>query len=227
MMRKPIVAIDGPAGSGKSTVAKEVAKRCGYIYIDTGAMYRAVAWKSIVEGIPVEDAEAIAALARRMRIHFERNEIQRIIADGTDVSEVIRTPEVTRLSSPVSAIPGVRTRLVEIQREMGQGGGVAMEGRDIGTVVFPDAEVKVFLTATDEERARRRAREMEAKGLKVDSEQVARDMKERDTRDSSREHAPLRQAEDAVLVNTDGMSIEEVVQEVIRIHDEKVGKCIT
>jgi len=222
-LRKPIIAIDGPAGSGKSTVAREVARRLGYVYIDTGAMYRAVAWRAIVEGIPITRPDAITALAERMDISFRRVDGQRVIADSTDVTEAIRTPEVTQLSSPVSAIEGVRKRLVEMQREMGEGGGVVMEGRDIGTVVFPDAEIKIFLTASDDERARRRAAELEANGVSVDIELVAREMRERDLRDSTREHAPLRQADDAVRIDTDGMSIEDVVRAVLDIHDRKVG----
>ena len=222
-MRKPIIAIDGPAGSGKSTVAKQLANRLGYLYIDTGAMYRAVAWKSLQERIFLSEPDTITALAERMVIHFERTDGQRIIVDDTDVTEAIRTPEVTQLSSPVSAIPGVRVRLVEMQRQMGREGGVVMEGRDIGTVVFPEAEVKVFLTASSEERARRRAVELAVKGVKTDISLVAKDMKERDTRDSTREHAPLKQAPDAIHIDTDGMSIEEVIQAVLRIHDGKVA----
>jgi len=149
-MTRPIVAIDGPAGAGKSTVAKGVAERLGYIYVDTGAMYRAVALKVIREKIAVSDHAAIAALARRLDIRFEKvGDEQRIFVDGEDVTEAIRTAEATRLSSPVSAIKGVRKRLVELQRKMGERGGIVMEGRDIGTVVFPNAEVKVFLTASE------------------------------------------------------------------------------
>lgn len=186
-------------------------------------MYRAVAWKSVQEGVVISDTEAMTALAERMDIRFERTNGQRIIADDTDVTEAVRTPEVTRLSSPASAIPGVRRRLVEMQRRMGKEGGVVMEGRDIGTVVFPDAEVKVFLTASPEERARRRAAEIEAgEGEEIDIALVAQEMKERDLRDTTREHAPLRQATDAVHINTDNMNIEEVIQAVLRIHEAKV-----
>jgi cytidylate kinase len=223
-MRKPIVAIDGPAGSGKSTVAKIVAERLGYTYIDTGAMYRAVAVKSIEAGIPIEDSDRIVELAGRLDIRFAQVEgTRRIIVEGEDLSEAIRTPEATRLSSPVSAIPGVRHRLVDIQRAMGEGGGVVMEGRDIGTCVFPNAEVKVFLTATPEERARRRLKDLERAGVQSNVEQVARDIQERDERDSSRAMAPLKQAEDAELVLTDGMTIDQVVDAIIAIHNRRTS----
>lgn len=222
------VAIDGPAGSGKSTVARMVAEQLGYTYIDTGAMYRACAWASIKYGIPLENEPAIVDLTQKLTMHFEKQDSkQRLYVDGTDVTEAIRTPEVTQLSSPVSAIAGVRKRMVEMQREMGKDGGVVMEGRDIGTVVFPDAEVKVFLTASDEERARRRHREMVAKGMQADIETVAGQMKERDLRDSTREHAPLTQAEDAVRIDTDGMTIDEVVDAVLQIHNERATGCFT
>jgi len=200
-----------------------LAEILGYIYIDTGAMYRAVAWKSLQERLDISQQAEITTLAEAMDIRFLRGNGQRIFADDTDVSEAIRTPEVTRLSSPVSAIPGVRKRLVEMQREMGKEGGIVMEGRDIGTVVFPDAEVKIFLTASLEERARRRAAELEAKGQKADPKVVASEIKERDERDSTRQHAPLRQAPDAVHVDTDGMDIEQVVQTVLSIYREKVA----
>jgi cytidylate kinase len=223
-MKRPIVAIDGPAGSGKSTVARLVAERLGYTYIDTGAMYRAVAVKSIEAAVELEDADGIVALAEGMEIGFcQMNGAQRVFADGMDVTTQIRTPEATRLSSPVSAIPGVRRRLVELQRKMSEAGGVVMEGRDIGTYVFPNAEVKVFLTASPEERARRRCLDLERAGVASDIEKVASDIRERDDRDSTRAMAPLRQAEDAELVITDGMSIEEVVEAVIAIHDGRLG----
>lgn len=224
-MSSPIIAIDGPAGAGKSTVARMVADRLGYLYIDTGAMYRAVAHKVIEEGIPLSDHAKIAALARRMDIHFEviRGE-QHIFADGEDVTQAIRTPEATRLSSPVSAIQGVRKRLVELQRRMGEAGGVVMEGRDIGTVVFPNAEVKIFLTASAMERARRRAEQLKEMGMEADIEQIASEIRERDLRDSSRRHAPLKQAPGAALVETDNMSVEQVVDAIVAIHNERVSR---
>lgn len=223
-MSKPIVAIDGPAGAGKSTVARGVAERLGYLYIDTGAMYRAVAWRVIQEGIAISDHPKIAALANRLDIHFEKiGEDQHILADGEDVTQAIRTPEATRLSSPVSAIKGVRKRLVDLQRKMGEQGGIVMEGRDIGTVVFPNADVKVFLTASATERARRRTEELRAKGIEADMEQIAAEIAERDLRDSSRTHAPLKQAPDAVLIETDPLTLDQVIDAVVAVHDEKTA----
>jgi len=226
-MTRPIVAIDGPAGAGKSTVAKGVAERLGYIYVDTGAMYRAVALKVIREKIAVSDHAAIAALARRLDIRFEKvGDEQRIFVDGEDVTEAIRTAEATRLSSPVSAIKGVRKRLVELQRKMGERGGIVMEGRDIGTVVFPNAEVKVFLTASAGERARRRTDQLRQMGVEADVQQIAAEISERDLRDSSRSEAPLKQAPDAVLIETDGLTLEQVIEAVIAVHDQKVKSTV-
>lgn len=223
-MRKPIVAIDGPAGAGKSTVAKAVASKLGYTYIDTGAMYRAVAVKSIEANIPLGDEASIVELSDKLEIRFEQIDgMQHIFAEGDDVTTKIRTPEATRLSSPVSAIAGVRTRLVNIQRQMGNIGGVVMEGRDIGTNVFPDAEVKIFLTASPEERAKRRCKDLAAAGIDADQSVVAEEIRERDERDSTRDLNPLTQAIDAILVDTDGMSIDEVVQKIVDIHDRRIG----
>jgi cytidylate kinase len=221
MNRLISIAIDGPAGSGKSTVAKTIAERLKKIYVDTGAMYRAVAWKSIQEGIPLSDESAIVEMTQKMQIRFERGIRQKIFADDVDVSEAIRTPEVSRLSSPVSAIPGVRTRLVELQREFGSHGNVVMEGRDIGTVVLPNAELKIFLTASPEVRAKRRLTELKEKGYQADYEQVLSEIRERDLRDSTRAVAPLRQAPDAILVNTDLLSIEQVVEKILDLAREK------
>jgi len=226
MQKRPIIAIDGPAGAGKSTIAKLVAAKLGYTYIDTGAMYRAVAVRAIEAGIPIEEPDKIVELANRMDIRFEqRSGRQAIIVDGEDLTDAVRTPDATRLSSPVSAIPGVRHRLVEIQRKMGEIGGVVMEGRDIGTYVFPNAEVKIFMTASQEERVRRRCLDLEKAGIAADPEVVAREINERDLRDSTRDMAPLKQADDAVLINTDGMSIEQVVDAVIEIHNRRIKKC--
>lgn len=222
-MKKPIVAIDGPAGAGKSTVARMVADRLEYLYIDTGAMYRAVAYKVLEEKLPLSDEGKITALANKLDIHFEKQDgAQHILADSEDVTEAIRTPEATRLSSPVSAIHGVRKRMVELQRKMGEEGGIVMEGRDIGTVVFPGAEVKVFLTASANERAQRRTLELREKGVEADVEQIAAEIRERDLRDSSRKHAPLKQAVDAVLIETDKMTADQVAEKIVEIHNEKV-----
>lgn len=222
-MNKPIIAIDGPAGTGKSTVARGVADKLGYLYIDTGAMYRAVAWKVIQAGISISDNNAIVALANKADIRLETiDDGQRVFVDDEDVTQAIRTPEATRLSSPVSAIQGVRKRLVDLQRKMGEQGGVVMEGRDIGTVVFPSAEIKIFLTASADERARRRTEQLREMGVEADQEQTAAEIRERDLRDSSRTYAPLQQASDAILIDTDGMTVEQVIDTIISIHNEKV-----
>ncbi|MGI6296375.1 MAG: (d)CMP kinase [Armatimonadota bacterium] len=224
-MHKPIVAIDGPAGAGKSTVAQGVADRLGYLYIDTGAMYRAIAWKVLEADIPLNDTKAIVALAMRTEIKLINIDSElHVFADEEDVSLQIRTPEATRAAAPVSAIPGVRKRLVELQRNLAAEGGVVMEGRDIGTVVFPDAEVKIFLTASAQQRANRRVAQMKEMGLEADPAQIAAEMRDRDLRDSSRADAPLMQAADAVLVDTDRMSVEQVVDAIVAIHDKKTGQ---
>jgi CMP/dCMP kinase len=222
MARNPIVAIDGPAGAGKSTVAKRVADRLGFIYIDTGAMYRAVAWKTVQVGVPLSDEDAITVISERMTIRFDRSNGQKVIADETDVTEAIRTAEVTRLSSPVSAISGVRRRLVDMQREMAASGGVVMEGRDIGTVVFPNADVKVFLTASPEERARRRHLELTEKGVESCVDDLVAQMRERDHRDSTREDSPLKQADDAVAVDTDDLTIDQVVDAILGLCEKRM-----
>ena len=221
-MSRPIVAIDGPSGAGKSTVAKGVAERLGYLYIDTGAMYRAIAWKILQSGISISDEQAVIAQAMRTEVTLATiDDEQHVYLDGEDVSQAIRTPEATRASSPVSAIPAVRKRLVDLQRKMASDGGIVMEGRDIGTVVFPNAEVKIFLTASAEERARRRVEQMRAMGMEADVEKVALEMRERDLRDSSRATAPLVKAADAVLVDTDGLTIEQVIDKIVSIHDKQ------
>ena len=216
MNRKISIAIDGPAGAGKTTIAREVARRLGLKYVDTGAMYRAVAWKSLEQGIPLSDEKAIVEMAGKMSIDFRHGD-RGVFVDGTDVSEAIRTPEVTRLSSPVSAISGVRRRLVAQQQRLAVDGGVVMEGRDIGSVVLPNAELKVFLTASVDERSRRRFLEMQAAGMDVDIEALKKDIEERDVRDSTRSDSPLTQVPDAVVIDTDKLTIEEVIEKVITL----------
>jgi CMP/dCMP kinase len=224
-LKKLTIAIDGPSGAGKSTVARRLASVLGYTYIDTGAMYRAAAWKGVQQGVPLQDEERTIALTRDMEISFlpGSEDDQRVVVDGEDVTEAIRSAEVTRLSSPVSAIPGVRRVLVAQQQAMGAQGGVVMEGRDIGSVVFPHAEVKVFLTASEEERALRRWRERSAKGVVVSVEEILQQQRERDARDSSRADSPLRAAPDAVTINSDGVSIEGVVDRILALVRERMS----
>lgn len=203
-----VVAIDGPAGSGKSTVARRVAERLGLAYLDTGAMYRSVAFAALQRSIDPADAKAVAELARRVAL--EIGPVVRV--DGEDATAAIRNPEVTRAVSAVAANPEVRAEMVRRQREWVQlHDGAVVEGRDIGSVVFPGAELKVFLTADDEERARRRSQEV----LDLDHDTVAADMARRDLLDSTRTASPLTVAQDAVVIDTSGRSIEEVVEEVL------------
>jgi len=219
-----MVAIDGPAGAGKSTVARGVAERAGLTYIDTGAMYRAVAYRALRAGLQAgADDDAIGALAGELGFGFrDVGGASHLFVDGEDVEEPIRTPEVGNLSSPVSAIPAVREHLVAAQRRMAQTRPVVMEGRDIGTVVFPDALLKVFLTASAEERARRRYEQLCGRGEEVSFEQILADQRARDERDSTRAIAPLRKAEDAVEVDSDGMSAEEVIDRVVELLHERL-----
>jgi cytidylate kinase len=219
MPRKVNIAIDGPAGAGKSSVAQEAAAALGYTYIDTGAMYRAVAYRALQAGFDVTlHAEQIGDLAGTLQFEFRNIDGERrLFVDGEDVSEVIRTPEVGNLSSPVSAIPVVRERLVAAQRRMASDGGTLMEGRDIGTVVLPSAEVKVFLTASPEERARRREAQLCEKGIVQGYDKILADITVRDERDSTRAVAPLKPAEDSVIVCTDNMTKDEVVARIVEI----------
>jgi len=217
-MRQMVIAIDGPAGAGKSSVAKRVAQALGYRYLDTGALYRALAWKAMQRGLRPQDTRYIIEMTRETRVELQQsNGEQRVLVDGEDVTEAIRVPEVGNLASPISAIPEVREILLDWQREFGRQGGIVAEGRDTGTVVFPKADVKIFLTASLDERARRRHKELLERGINISFEQVKLDMEARDQRDSTRHVAPLRPAPDAVLINTDHMSLGEVVEEVLRI----------
>lgn len=209
-MKKIVVAIDGPAGAGKSTIAKMVAEKIGYAYIDTGAMYRSVAWKFLQTG-KAFDEDYISMLANTMVIMFKPEaSVNRVFVDDVEVTEAIRSAEVTALVSRVAAIGAVREAMVDQQRRMGESGGVLMDGRDIGTVVFPNAQLKVFLTATVDERAMRRYKELVAKGQQVDLEQLKADIANRDKQDSERAISPLRQAEDAVYLDSSDMSIDQV-----------------
>jgi cytidylate kinase len=215
-MSTMIVAIDGPAGAGKSTLARRVAAKLGAVYIDTGAMYRAVAVAALRSNTPLDDAGRLETLARHADIRFEPG-TSRVLLDGEDVSEAIRKPEISQASSKVSAIPGVRRALVGKQREMGASGSVVMEGRDIGTVVFPNAQVKIFLDANPDVRAARRVRELEEKGPAPPAADVAREIRERDQRDSTRADSPLVRAPDAVLVDTTALSLDDVERVILEV----------
>jgi len=222
-----IIAIDGPAASGKSTVAKEVAKRLGYKYIDTGAMYRAVTWKALKEKVDITNEDALVALARGSQIDISdlKNNHFSITIDGDDVTEAIRSPKVSAAVSTVSKVPGVRAALVKKQRSFADlYPNIVMDGRDIGTVVFPDAEVKIFLKASAAERAKRRYRELKEKGHKVDLAAVERDIVTRDKIDSTRATAPLMKAPDATVIDTTNMTIGQVVQKIIDAIKEKLVK---
>lgn len=209
------VAIDGPAGAGKSSIAKAVAKKLGFIYIDTGAMYRAVAVYAIENGIEIKEENFTDDVLSRIEISIKYDEAgQKIFLCGKDVSKRIREADASIGASDVAVIPAVRLKLVALQRELAKKASVLMDGRDIGTYVLPDATLKIFLTASVEERANRRYKEMLEKGMEADFEKVKQDIIYRDKNDSEREFAPLRQAEDAVLVDTSDMSIDEVIDTI-------------
>ncbi|MGZ3524001.1 MAG: (d)CMP kinase [Thermodesulfobacteriota bacterium] len=218
------IAIDGPSGAGKSTVAKALAKRLSYIYIDTGAMYRSVALKVKEKAISPQDESAVSQLASSLHLTLipEGGQI-RVLCDGQDVTEAIRTPEISRLASHISQQRAVREALVQMQREMAKGGGVILEGRDIGTVVFPDAEVKFYLDADSDERIRRRYEEMVDKGIKVDLKQTEEELVQRDQNDMHRIHSPLKRANDAIYIDSTHRSVDEIVEEMTRISKSVKG----
>lgn len=211
-----VVAIDGPAASGKSTTARLAAARLGFRYLDTGAMYRALTWKVLVEGLDPADAEAVGAVAGRTRLEIvPRTGGDRFLVDGRDVTERLRDGAVTRAVSLVAAVPAARRALVRLQRDLAKDGPCVVEGRDIGTVVFPEAPVKIFLVATLAERARRRRAELPAPAPSL--EQLVEEIRHRDAMDSSRADSPLRRADDAIDLDTTGLTIEEVVAEIVRV----------
>lgn len=219
------VAIDGPAGAGKSTIAKKIAHDCGYMYIDTGAMYRTLAYKAISLGIDIlTGKERVCSMLSDTDMDVVyKDGAQRMLCDGKDVTDFIRTPEVSKGASDISAIAEVRQWLLEFQRSLARGNNCLMDGRDIGTVVLPFANVKIFLTASPEARAKRRFDELVAKGQNVTYESVLSDMIQRDTNDSTRACAPLKQAEDAVYVDTSSLTFDEAVAYVKDIIADKVG----
>jgi len=212
------IAIDGPAGAGKSTVARQVAEKLGYLYIDTGAMYRALAWAIRRHQLPVQNEAEVSRLLQDNVIRLEKDKgEQRVYWNETDVTDVIRTPEVSEYASIVASYPSVRGQMLRLQRKLAEQGNVVMDGRDIGTHVLPDAEVKIFLTASVQERALRRWKELRAKGKDAQLSDMEKEIAERDHRDMNRETAPLRQAEDAVLIDTTGIPIDQVVERILEI----------
>ena len=216
------VAIDGPAGAGKSTVARAAAKELGYIYVDTGALYRAVGVYGLRHGIPTDNGEKISAILPEIKVELNFIDgVQHVFLNGDDVSEEIRLPEASMAASNVSAIPSVRAFLFDLQREIAAKNNCIMDGRDIGTVVLPDAKVKIFLTADDEERAMRRYKQNLEKGIETTYEEVLEGIKERHRLETEREIAPLTKAPDAVYIDSTGMTIEEEAEEVIKVIKEK------
>ncbi len=218
------IAIDGPAGAGKSTIAKAVAKKLGIVYIDTGAMYRAVGLAAVRHGVDPKDAEGVKGILDDIRIEIAHGENGQIVyLNGEDVSTEIRLPEISVAASDVAVIGEVRAKLVELQRELAQKTSVIMDGRDIGTFVLPDAELKIFLTASVDERAMRRYRELMEKGDKCTFEEVKTDMEYRDKNDSGRKIAPLKPAEDSITVDTTGKGLEESVELILNIVSRELG----
>jgi len=218
-----IVAIDGPAGAGKSSVAREVARRLGFRFLDTGAMYRAATWRALHRGIHASDKQGLIGSTRAMKLDMrEDGEGLRVFVDGEEVTDAIRTPEMTRQIKFLDQIPEVREHLVELQRQFGEAGPTVAEGRDIGTVVFPKAGCKIFLDASPECRAERRAAQLREKGIPFDEEELRQEIRDRDEASRKRKIAPLRQAEDAVLVDTTGLSFEQVVARIEAIARERL-----
>ncbi|MBQ6998434.1 MAG: (d)CMP kinase [Clostridia bacterium] len=214
------IAIDGPAGAGKSSVAKAVAAKYGYIYVDTGAMYRALAYKALENSIDIADAAMVSDMLSSTKLDIAYNELgQRIILDGADVSDYIRTAAVSMGASDISAIGYVREWLLDMQKDIAKNNNCIMDGRDIGTTILPNADVKIFLTASVEERAQRRYKELIAKGEDVTFEAVIEDVKTRDYNDSHRAVSPLKKADDAIEVDTTGMNIEQSVDAIVKIID--------
>lgn len=225
MLPRIKIAIDGPAASGKSTTAREVARRMKYLYIDSGAMYRAVTVKALQLAVPTTEAQAVADIAGDIAIEFKHNDLEtEIYLDGEDVSLAIRRPEVTQNINPVAANPQVRQILVAKQQDLGREGGVVMDGRDITTVVFPDAELKIYMKASAEERAKRRVNELAQKNIEADFQQVLAEIENRDQADFTRKHGPLTQAPDAIVIDTTHLSIEQQVEHIYQLATDIIKK---
>lgn len=218
------IAIDGPAGAGKSTIAKLAAKELGFIYVDTGALYRAIGLAAARRGLTAEDKEAVAAMLPEItvKLAFNENHEQIVLLDGEDVSGLIRTPEISMMASAVSAIPEVRAFLLDLQRDMARTDNVIMDGRDIGTVVLPNAKIKIFLSASPECRARRRYDELIEKGMDVNYDDILNDVIARDYADSHRDIAPLKPAADAIMVDTSGEDLETSVNKLLQIMRDRI-----
>jgi cytidylate kinase len=217
--KKLIIAIDGPSGAGKGTVARVIARELGYRHVDSGAMYRAIGWKALQDGVPLDDGAAIGQLAARARVDISGTQVS---IDDRDVTREIRTPEIDRAATSVARLPHVRSVLVQRQREMAAGGGIVMEGRDIGTVVFPQADVKIYLDASADERARRRANDPAHTGGPAAVADVATMLSQRDEIDRTRAASPLYVAPDATVIDTTGKPVDTVVEEVMRVIDRKL-----
>lgn len=219
------IAIDGPSGAGKSTVAKALAARMGIIYVDTGALYRTVGYAALSRGIAPKDAAAVEALLPSLSVDVRYEDgVQCVYLNGENLGDRIRRPEISMAASDVSAIPAVRAFLLETQRDIARRNSVVMDGRDIGTVILPDADVKIFMVASDEARALRRTRELQEKGMTVNYEDVLREMRERDAQDSGRAIAPAVPAPDAIHLDNSGMTVEQSVEAVLAIIEQRKGK---
>lgn len=222
------IAIDGPSGAGKSTISRKAAEKFGFIYVDTGAIYRTIGLATKIRGVSLDDTAAVIELLPTLEIELKYNDAgeQHMYLDGNDVSRDIRLPEVSMLASKVSAIPEVRAFLIDMQRGMAEKYDVIMDGRDIGTVILPNADLKIFLTADVRDRARRRYEELRAKGMEKPFDEVLAEMEKRDEQDTQRAAAPLKAADDAVLLDTSGNTLEESIDEVCRLISEKTGRAI-
>lgn len=221
-MKKLIIAIDGPAAAGKSSAAKGLAKRLGYLYLDSGSLYRAMAWKMIQEKANLEAPWEVEALCQPLRVELRlKGETTEIWVDEVNATPHLRVPEVTRVSATISAFPGVRRKLLTIQRSIGGAGGVVIEGRDIGTVVFPEADVKFYLDAATPVRGMRRFKEFQAKGIAADLQTTTREIEERDQKDSHRAVAPLKQGADAIVIDSTPLELDEVIEKMLQEVERK------